>query len=168
MGHDDLDAETPQERQARHRDLSRERPEGARVQRSDDLEAMRSDRAEGLEDTRVTRAEKLAVANALRQERVDVRLNQHEQRLNAINGSVTKAADNLQRVDDRVGGLHKKFDAAATEQKTRDAVNVALIEASASKGARKLTSYQIFGIVAMALLAAASLIFAIIQAAGHP
>lgn len=154
------DTETPAEREARIRDLSRERPAPERIQRSDAIEGMRSDRAENLEDRRIDRAQRLAVEVALRNERINTRLASHEaqlgdhrERLDAINGSVARAADALKRIE--------------TKMDTRDAVNVALIEASAGQGAKMLTRFQKVVAIVGVLFTLGLLITAVLQVVQH-
>lgn len=152
----DPNDETDEERDARVHDLSRERPARERVQRSDDLEAMRTDRAENLEDVRIERAMQLRVADALRHKDVDNRLDHHEARLNAINGSIARGVEATVKLTRSVDTIHDNM-------KTRDAVNVALIEAAAGKGAKKLSRFQQTGVVVGGAVAMGSLLIAILQ-----
>jgi hypothetical protein len=58
-----------------------------------------------------------AEARAYRDGRVDAKIEQHEERLDAINGSIAKTADHLAELVASVGGLHRDFLIADTERK---------------------------------------------------
>lgn len=85
---------------------------------------------------------------------------QHETRLTQINGSIEKSGRESAQLREEVQKI-------GTEQRRRDAVNEALIAAGVASGAKKLARWQQMGIAVMALLAAGTLILALVQSLGH-
>jgi sugar-specific transcriptional regulator TrmB len=75
---------------------------------------------------RADRAVTLARAQGRREAEVDGRLDAHEKRLNAINGSIDRAAKRSEETTHGLSQLSEKVDALIAQQHTREAVADAL------------------------------------------
>jgi hypothetical protein len=74
------------------------------------------------DDQREQRAKELAYALGRREADVDAHLRSHENRLNAINGSIEKHAKNAAALSASIDELGDKIDRVAASLVTRDAV----------------------------------------------
>jgi hypothetical protein len=97
---------------------------------------------------------------AARLDRMDEGHRRHEERLTAINGSVAKTAENLERLTRQIGEV-------ATERQVRAVMKHELAEAESEAGALSLTRWQKWGILAVGLVGVGSLVLASLQAIGH-
>lgn len=111
------------------------------------------------EDLRALNERELARARALgRKEAEDEQFRKETKKHFAdINESIASAAK-------AVGELADKVSQIEANQAQRDAVNVALIQATAGQGAKKLTRFQSIVLAVAALAAAGSLALAVVQA----
>jgi chromosome segregation ATPase len=71
-------------------------------------------------DERDRRAREIAFEEGRHRERIEGRLNSHEQRLNAINGSIDRAAEATEALEETVRALHAQIEMLVNEQRTRD------------------------------------------------
>lgn len=78
--------------------------------------------ADDTEQERIRAARTIAYEEGRHRERLDGRLNNHEARLDAINGSVDRAARATTDLSVRVRALHDEITKLVTAQATRDAV----------------------------------------------
>lgn len=109
-------------------------------------------------------AHDLAVAEGVRRERVDNRLDGHESRLNALNGNLSRAGDNLEDLKRSLSAVSVKVDSVVAQLVTRDAVAEALKDA-VQEANEKQISTKTFALGVFALLI--PLIVLLVSLGGH-
>ena len=90
------------------------------------------------DEERVKLAKEIAYAQGRRDSDVDSRLRSHENRLNAINGSIERHANEAAKLRESIGGLGDKIDAVNQSLATR-----AALEAERVKQIEKANDKQI-------------------------
>ena len=117
-------------------------------------------RAAAVEDVRQQRAVELAVAQDRKEQRVDLALAAHENRLQAINGSIAKNAAATEALTVIVKDIK-------SEQDRRDAVNEALVGFNKDKGSKRFSRAQFFGLILGSLIGILTFALALLQAVHH-
>lgn len=91
-------------------------------------------------------------------ERIEGRLNSHEDRLNALNGSLEKAASESRQLRASVEVLNTKIDALAADQERKQAVDAALkeevMDANAQQVSNRMFVLGVLAIIATILVGA--------------
>jgi len=90
-------------------------------QTDDQREEMARRLAQGVNDA----ALQLARESGARRQRVDGSLREHEERLDAINGSIARGAAALEAVKENQGAMDRKIDRIIQSQVSRDEVDAA-------------------------------------------
>jgi uncharacterized protein (DUF885 family) len=122
--------------------------------------------AQFLETDRVRRANQLAYAQGRREADVDAHLRSHENRLDAINGSIEKHARNVAKLeatmDKRCDTIEDKLDALLTANSAREAVEqdrVAQVTQANEQSISKRSYWLgIFGLIVAILMLAATVL----------
>lgn len=84
-----------------------------------------------------------AIEEGRRRERVDGRLNSHEARLNAINGSIDRGTRATNELRNTVSALHEEVSTLVADLKTRDAIEAERAEQQAKADAKRTEQVRI-------------------------
>ena len=105
------------------------------------------------DQARDQKAIQLAEQRGRRQQVVDGRLDEHDRRLNAINGSVERSAKAQEVLGQRVAGVERRIDEVLAKMKTAEEVSAALAK-SAQDAVTKQISRREFWLGVAAIAAA--------------
>lgn len=102
---------------------------------------------------REEKAIQLAEARGRRQQVVDGRLDGHDRRFEALNGSIDRAARAQEAMGERLGGVERRVDEVLAKMKTAEEVSSALAK-SAQDAVTKQLSRREFWLGVLAIAAA--------------
>jgi hypothetical protein len=105
------------------------------------------------ESTQQREALRLAEDRGRRQQVVDGRLDEHDRRLKAINGSIDRAAAAQEAMGQRLGGVERRVEEVLAKMKTAEEVSAALAK-SAQDAVTKQLSRREFWLGVAAITAA--------------
>jgi chromosome segregation ATPase len=103
------------------------------------------------ERDRDEKAIRLAEARGRREQIVDGRLDEHDRRLKAINGSIERSARAQEQLGERVGGVERRIDEVLSKMKTAEKVSAALAQSAQDAVTKQLSRREFWlGVAAIA------------------
>jgi sugar-specific transcriptional regulator TrmB len=90
-------------------------------------------------EQREAKAVQLAEARGRRQQEVDGRLDEHDRRLKAINGSIERSARAQEELGSKVAGVERRVDEVLAKMETAERVSTALARAAQDAVTKQLS-----------------------------
>jgi chromosome segregation ATPase len=103
------------------------------------------------DEGREAKAIQLAEQRGRRQQIVDGRLEDHERRLNAINGSIERSVAAQERLGQKVAGIGRRVDEVLAKMKTSEEISAALAKSAQDAVTKQLSRRDFWlGVAAIA------------------
>jgi len=100
---------------------------------------------------REAKAIQLAEQRGRREQVVDGRIDEHDRRLNAINGSIERSAKAQEVLGTRVAGVERRIDEVLAKMKTAEEVSQALAQSATDAVSKQLSRREFWlGVAAIA------------------